>query len=44
MRSEMFQRHGSQQLMRVRNFINPTLRGWIQYFKVGNSEAKHLDT
>jgi len=34
---DVFQRHGSQPLTRVRDLINPILRGWVQYFKIGNS-------
>jgi len=34
---DVFQRHGSQPLTRVRDLVNPILRGWVQYFKVGNS-------
>lgn len=34
---DVFQRHKSQPLTRVRDLINPILRGWVQYFKVGNS-------
>lgn len=30
-------RHKSQPLTRVRDIINPILRGWVQYFKIGNS-------
>ena len=34
---EVFRRHESQPLTRVRDIINPILRGWVQYFKIGNS-------
>lgn len=34
---DVFKRHKSQPLTRVRNIINPILRGWVQYFKIGNS-------
>ncbi len=34
---DVFQRHESQPLTRVRDLINPILRGWVQYFKIGNS-------
>jgi RNA-directed DNA polymerase len=34
---DVFRRFGSQPLTRIRDLINPILRGWVQYFKVGNS-------
>lgn len=34
---DVFQRFESQPLTRVRDLINPILRGWAQYFKIGNS-------
>lgn len=34
---DVFQRHESQPLTRVRDLINPILRGWVQYFRIGNS-------
>jgi RNA-directed DNA polymerase len=34
---DVFKRHQSQPLTRVRDIINPILRGWVQYFKIGNS-------
>jgi RNA-directed DNA polymerase len=34
---DVFQRFESQPLKRVRDLINPILRGWVQYFKIGNS-------
>lgn len=34
---DVFQRFESQPLTRVRDLINPILRGWIQYFRIGNS-------
>ena len=34
---DVLQCHKSQPLTRVRELINPILRGWVQYFKVGNS-------
>lgn len=34
---DVFRRHESQPLTRVRDLINPILRGWVQYFKIGNS-------
>lgn len=36
---EMFQRYESQPLTRVRDFINPILRGWVRYFKIGHSSG-----
>ena len=36
---DVFRRHQSQQLTRVRDLINPILRGWVQYFKIGNSSS-----
>jgi RNA-directed DNA polymerase len=34
---DVFNRFGSQPLGRVRDIINPILRGWVQYFKIGHS-------
>lgn len=34
---EVFRRHESQPLDRVIYLINPILRGWTNYFRVGNS-------
>lgn len=34
---DVFKRHESQPLARVRDLINPILRGWVQYFRVGHS-------
>lgn len=34
---EVFKRHRSQPIDRVIFLINPILRGWINYFRVGNS-------
>lgn len=34
---DVFQRHESQPLTRIRDLINPILRGWVQYFRIGNS-------
>lgn len=34
---EVFKRFASQPLTRVRDIINPILRGWVQYFKIGHS-------
>ena len=34
---DVFKRHESQPLTRVRYLINPILRGWVQYFRIGNS-------
>src|SRR5690242_9725314 len=34
---EVFRRHRSQPIERVISLINPMLRGWINYFAVGNS-------
>ena len=34
---DVFKRHESQPLTRVRDIINPILRGWVQYYKIGNS-------
>jgi RNA-directed DNA polymerase len=34
---EVFRRHRSQPIDRVINQINPKLRGWVNYFAVGNS-------
>ena len=34
---DAFKRHVSQPLTRVRDLINPILRVWVQYFKIGHS-------
>ena len=34
---DIFKRHISQPISRVIYLINPILRGWVNYFKVGNS-------
>jgi RNA-directed DNA polymerase len=34
---EVFRRHQSQPVDRVIYLINPILRGWVNYFRVGNS-------
>jgi len=34
---EVFRRHRSQPLPWVIQVINPILRGWVQYFRIGNS-------
>jgi RNA-directed DNA polymerase len=34
---DVFQRHESQPLTRVKELINPILRGWVQYFRIGHS-------
>ena len=34
---EVFRRHQSQPIDRVIYLINPILRGWVNYFRVGNS-------
>ena len=34
---EVFRRHRSQPVGRVISLINPMLRGWVNYFAVGNS-------
>jgi len=34
---EVFRRYKSQPLSRVIELINPTLRGWTSYFRIGNS-------
>jgi RNA-directed DNA polymerase len=34
---DVFRRHDSQPLDRVIYLINPILRGWVNYFRIGNS-------
>lgn len=34
---EVFKSHVSQPLTKVRDIINPILRGWVNYFLIGNS-------
>ena len=34
---EIFRRHKSQHISRVIELINPILRGWANYFRIGNS-------
>jgi RNA-directed DNA polymerase len=34
---DVFRRHQSQPIDRVIYLINPILRGWVNYFRVGNS-------
>ncbi|WP_372371596.1 group II intron reverse transcriptase/maturase [Candidatus Uabimicrobium sp. HlEnr_7] len=34
---EVFRRHGSQPIERVIYLINPILRGWVNYYRIGNS-------
>ena len=34
---DVFNRHESQPLTRVRDLINPILRGWVNYFRIGHS-------
>ena len=36
---EVFRRHRSQPVGRVISLINPMLRGWVNYFAVGNSSG-----
>ena len=33
----VFKHHESQPLTRVRDLINPILKDWVQYFRIGNS-------
>lgn len=40
---EVFKRYKSQPLTRVRDVINPILRGWVNYFRVGNSAKTFCD-
>jgi RNA-directed DNA polymerase len=34
---EVFRRHNSQRVDRIIFIINPILRGWVNYFRIGNS-------
>lgn len=34
---EVFQRYKSQQIGKIIEIINPKLRGWVNYFRIGNS-------
>jgi len=34
---EVFRRHNSQPVDRLIDLINPILRGWVNYFRIGNS-------
>ena len=34
---EVFRRHVSQPVRRVISLINPMIRGWVNYFRIGNS-------
>ena len=34
---EVFRRHRSQPVERVVNLINPILRGWVNYFRIGHA-------
>jgi RNA-directed DNA polymerase len=34
---EEFRRHRSQPIDRIINLINPILRGWVNYYRIGNS-------
>ncbi len=34
---DIFKRHNSQPISRVINLINPIVRGWVNYFRVGHS-------
>jgi RNA-directed DNA polymerase len=34
---DVFKRYESQPLTRVRDIINPILRGWVNYFRIGHS-------
>jgi RNA-directed DNA polymerase len=36
---DVFKRHESQPLTRVKELINPILRGWVQYFRIGHSSS-----
>jgi RNA-directed DNA polymerase len=40
---EVFRRYVSQPLTKVRDIINPILRGWANYFRVGNSAQTFAD-
>jgi len=36
---EVFHRHKSQPIRQVIDLINPILRGWVNYFRIGNSAS-----
>lgn len=36
---EIFRKHKSQPISKVINLINPILRGWVNYFRIGNSSC-----